>query len=178
MRILSLLVPALLASLAPALAQVTASISGHVEDGSGGIVSDATVTVKTVETGGVRVVATDASGNFRVLSLPLGLQEVKVEKAGFKGTVRTGLNLEVGQEAVVSLRLEVGQVSEAVTVLDDAPLVNTTTSSVSGFVGEKSVKELPLNGRSFDNLITLNPSAINYSSMKSANTSAARMTSI
>jgi hypothetical protein len=170
MKILSLLVPALLATLAPALAQVTASISGHVEDGSGGIVSDATVTVKTVETGGVRVVTTDAAGNFRVLSLPLGLQEVKVEKTGFKGAVRTGLNLEVGQEAVVSLRLEVGQVSEAVTVLDDAPLVNTTTSSVSGFVGEKSVKELPLNGRSFDNLITLNPSAINYTSMKSANT--------
>ncbi len=170
MRVLRLVVLLLMATLAPVYAQVTAAISGHVEDGSGSGVSDAIVTVKSVETGGVRVVTTDASGDFRVLSLPLGLQEVKVEKTGFKGVVRTGINLEVGQEAAITLRLEVGQVSEAVTVLDDAPLVNTTTSSVSGLVGEQSVKELPLNGRSFDNLITLNPSAINYTTMKSPNT--------
>ena len=100
----------------------------------------------------------------------LGLHEVKVEKTGFKAAVRTGINLEVGQDAVVSLRLEVGEIAQAVTVSGDAPLVNTTTSSVSGMVGEESVKELPLNGRSFDNLITLNPSAINYTAMKSANT--------
>jgi hypothetical protein len=170
MRVLNLVALVLVASLAPVYAQVTAAISGHVEDGSGSGVSDAIVTVKSVETGGVRSVVTDASGNFRVLSLPLGLQEVKAEKTGFKGEVRTGINLEVGQDAVVTLRLEVGQVSEAVTVLGDAPLVNTTTSSVSGLVGEQSVKELPLNGRSFDNLITLNPSAINYTAMKSPNT--------
>ena len=98
------------------------------------------------------------------------MQEVKVEKTGFKAAVRTGINLEVGQDAVVSLRLEVGEIAQSVTVLADAPLVNTTTSSVSGMVGEESVKELPLNGRSFDNLITLNPSAINYTAMKCANT--------
>ncbi len=160
----------LVASLGPAWPQVTAAISGHVEDPSGGVVSDATVTVKNLETGAIRVVTTDAAGNFRVLSLALGLHEVKVEKTGFKAAVRTGINLEVGQDAVVSLRLEVGEIAQAVTVLGDAPLVNTTTSSVSGLVGEQSVKELPLNGRSFDNLITLNPSAINYTSMKSANT--------
>ena len=170
MRVLNLVALVLMASLAPVHAQVTAAISGHVEDGSGSGVSDAVVTVKSVETGGVRSVMTDAAGDFRVLSLPLGLQEVKAEKTGFKGEVRTGINLEVGQDAVVTLRLEVGQVSEAVTVLGDAPLVNTTTSSVSGLVGEQSVKELPLNGRSFDNLITLNPSAINYTTMKSPNT--------
>jgi len=170
MRVFNLVALALMASLAPVYAQVTAAISGHVEDRSGSGVSDAIVTVKSVETGGVRSVMTDAAGNFRVLSLPLGLQEVKAEKTGFKGEVRTGINLEVGQDAVVTLRLEVGQVSEAITVLGDAPLVNTTTSSVSGLVGEQSVKELPLNGRSFDNLITLNPSAINYTAMKSPNT--------
>ncbi len=158
--------------LAPGVlrAQVAAAISGHVEDPASVGVGSATVTVKSLETGEVRTVTTDATGNFRVLSLALGLHEVKVEKTGFKAAVRTGINLEVGQDAVVSLRLELGEIAQAVTVTDDAPLVNTTTSSVSGMVGEQAVKELPLNGRSFDNLITLNPGAINYTAMKSANT--------
>jgi Carboxypeptidase regulatory-like domain/TonB-dependent Receptor Plug Domain len=158
--------------LAPGVlrAQVAAAISGHVEDPSSVGVGGATVTVKNLETGEVRTVTTDATGNFRVLSLALGLHEVKIEKTGFKAAVRTGINLEVGQDAVVSLRLELGEIAQAVTVTDDAPLVNTTTSSVSGMVGEQAVKELPLNGRSFDNLITLNPGAINYTAMKSANT--------
>jgi hypothetical protein len=158
--------------LAPGLlrAQVAAAISGHVDDPSGVGVSSASVTVKSLETGEIRTVTTDTAGNFRVLSLALGLHEIKVEKTGFNAAVRTGINLQVGQDAVVSLRLELGEIAQAVTVTGDAPLVNTTTSSVSGMVGEQAVKELPLNGRSFDNLITLNPGAINYTAMKSANT--------
>ncbi len=70
----------------------------------------------------------------------------------------------------MNLRLEVGEISQEVTVVEETPMVNTTTSSVSGLVGEREVKDLPLNGRSFDNLITLNPGAINYG-LKSANTS-------
>src|SRR5580693_2176082 len=89
-----------LASIGPARAQVTAAISGHVEDPSGAGASNATVTVKNLETGAIRVVVTDTAGNFRVLSLALGQQEVKVEKAGFRAAVRTGINLEVGQDAV------------------------------------------------------------------------------
>ena len=104
-------------------------------------------------------------------ALPVGRLEVKAEKQGFKAAIRTGINLDVGQDAVVDLRLEVGEFVQQVTVSEDVPVVNTTTSSVSGVVGEREVKDLPLNGRSFDNLITLNPGAINYSSMKSANTS-------
>ncbi|HMF77134.1 MAG TPA: TonB-dependent receptor [Bryobacteraceae bacterium] len=150
--------------------QVTAAISGHVEDVSGGAISNATVTVKNMEIGAIRVVTTDASGNFRIFSLPLGLQEVNVEKTGFQPTVRTGINLEISEEAVVNLRLEVGTRTESVNVVEEAPVVNTTPNSVTGVVGERAVKELPLNGRSFDNLITLNPSTINYNSMKSANT--------
>ena len=69
----------------------------------------------------------------------------------------------VGQEAVVSLRLDIGELAQEVTVAGGTPVVNTTTSSVSGLVGEREVKDLPLNGRSFDNLMTLNPGAINYS---------------
>ncbi len=106
---------------------------------------------------------TDDTGNFRAMSLPVGPYQVRAEKTGFKTQVRTGVNLAVGQEAVVNLRLEVGELAQQVTVSEEAPVVNTTTASVSGLVGEREVKDLPLNGRSFDNLITLNPGAINYS---------------
>src|SRR5438270_1488996 len=152
-------------------AQVTAIISGRVEDAAGIGVNGATVTVKSLETGATRAATTDEAGNFKILSLPLGSQEVRAEKKGFKAAVRMGINLKVAQEAVVNLRLEVGELIQQVTVLEEAPVVNTTTASVSGVVGEREVKDLPLNGRSFDNLITLNPGAINYSSMKSPQTS-------
>jgi carboxypeptidase family protein len=150
---------------------VTAAISGKVEDASGAMISGATVTIKSLETGATRVVTTDDAGGFKALSLPLGPQEVKAEKAGFKTGIRTGIDLEVGQEAVVNLQLQVGDFVQQVTVSEEAPVVNTTTSPVSGLVGERAVKDLPLNGRSFDNLITLNPGAINYSAEKALNTS-------
>lgn len=131
----------------------------------------AKVTVRSVETGATRVATSDESGNYHALSLGIGSQEVKVEKNGFKSAIRTGVNLEVGQEAVVNFRLEVGEFVQQITLVEEAPAVNTTTSPISGIVGEQQVKDLPLNGRSFDNLITLNPGAINYSAMKSQNTS-------
>jgi hypothetical protein len=162
---------ALLASAGALWSEVAAAISGKVEDPSGAPVTGATITVKSLETGATRVVTTDEAGNFRVPALPLGPQEVKAEKPGFRVALRTGINLEVGQDAVVNLRLEVGEFVQQVTVSEEVPLVNTTTSAISGVVGEREVKDLPLNGRSFDNLITLNPGAINYSAMKSANTS-------
>jgi len=142
-----------------------------VEDASGSPIGGATVTVKSPETGASRMAATNADGNYRVLSLPLGAQQVKAEKPGFKAALRTGIDLRIGQEAVVNLRLEVGDLAQQVTVSEQAPVVNTTTASVAGMVGEREVKDLPLNGRSFDNLIALNPGSINYSAMKSAETS-------
>src|SRR5262245_8332401 len=143
-------------------AQVNATISGKVEDQTGAAVGGAMVTVRSLETGATRIVTTDETGNYRVLSLPVGPQEVRAEKSGFRAAVRTGVNLVVGQEAVVDLKLDIGQVAQEVTVSVDTPLVDATTANVSGLVGERQIKELPLNGRSFDNLITLNPGAINY----------------
>ncbi len=150
--------------------QVTGSISGRVEDATGAAVSGAAITVTSLETSATRSVTTDETGNFKVLSLPLGPQEVKVEKTGFKAAVRKGINLALGQEAVVKLSLEVGEFAQQVTISAEAPLVNSTTSAVSGLVGERQVKDLPLNGRSFDGLITLNAGAINYG-LKSPQTS-------
>ena len=106
----------LAASVQMASAQVTASISGKIEDQSGASVPGAAVTVTSLETGAARTLNADEAGNYRVLSLPVGLYEVRAEKEGFKQGVKTGINLVVGQEQVVSLRLEVGAVQEQVTV--------------------------------------------------------------
>src|SRR4051794_9952866 len=150
-------------------AQVTGTISGMVEDPSRAAVSGATITVKSLDTGSLRATTTDDSGRFRLPALPLGPQEIHVEKRGFKRTNRTGLNLIIGQDLVVNLKLELGEFSQQITLSADAPLVNTTTAEVSGFVGERAVKDLPLNGRSWDNLVALNPSAVNFT-LKSPNT--------
>src|SRR5579863_8442823 len=160
---------AMMAVCGLANAQVTAAISGKVEDPTGAGVEGTTVTVKSIETGAVRTTTTGQNGNYTVFSLPLGAQEVKAEKQGFKSALRTGVNLEVGEEAVVNLRLEVGDLAQQVTVAAASPLVNTTTAQTSGVVNEQEVKDLPLNGRSFDDLIALNPGAINFG-LKSANT--------
>ncbi|HWF12243.1 MAG TPA: carboxypeptidase-like regulatory domain-containing protein, partial [Candidatus Acidoferrales bacterium] len=152
-------------------AQVSGSISGNVQDSSGGVLRDAKITVKSQESGATRTAVTDDSGSYRVLSLPLGPQELKAEKQGFKSVVRTGVSLEVGQEAVVNFRLEVGELVQQMSVSEEAPVVNVTTASISGVVDERQIKELPLNGRSFDDLIALNPGTINYSALKSPNTS-------
>ena len=153
-----------------AMAQTTASISGKIEDPTGAPVSGAAVTVRSVETGASRTATTDESGSYKILSLHLGPQEVRAEKIGFKPVVRSGIDLTVGQEAVVNLHLEVGDLAQQVNVTEEVPVVNTTTASVAGVVGSGEVKDLPLNGRSFDNLIALNPGSINYG-LKSANTS-------
>jgi len=149
---------------------MTAAISGRVADATGAPVGAVTVKVKSLETSATRTVLTDDTGKFRVLSLPLGPQEVRAEKPNFKTAVRTGINLEVGQEAVVNLELEVGDLVQQVIVEQEAPVVNTTTAAVSGMVGERQIKELPLNGRSWDNLIALNSGATNYA-LKSPQTS-------
>jgi hypothetical protein len=161
---------AMLAAVQPVVAQVGGAISGRVEDATGAGVGGATVTVKSLETGATRIVKTVEEGYFRVPALTLGEQEIRIEKTSFKPVVRSGIHLVIGQEAVVNAQLEVGPLSQDVVVSADAPLVNTTTAAMAGLVGEREVKDLPLNGRSFDALLALNPSAINYG-LKSSQTS-------
>jgi hypothetical protein len=158
-----LFVVALSALTVPISAQTIASITGTVADQSGGILPNATVTVNNLETGATRTVMTDGNGTYQVISLPVGRYEMRVEKTGFKPILRTGINLTVGQEAVLNFTLDVGDVQEEVMISAEAPLVNTTTTQTSGLVGEREVKDLPLNGRSFDNLITLNPGTVLFS---------------
>src|SRR5258708_8619769 len=147
-----------------AFAQVEGSISGTIVDTSGAAVPGATVKVVSVETGLVRTLTTDERGNYRTLALPVGRYEVRAEKPGFQTAVRTGIALVVAQEAQVDLVLRIGDSKEQVTVSAEAPLIDVSTTPISGLVGEQQVKELPLNGRSFDNLITLNPGTANTTS--------------
>src|SRR5436189_339772 len=142
----------------------TATVSGVVHDGTGGVIPGVTITIKHTETGLTRTVTTTENGGYRMPSLPVGPYEVTGEKLGFKQQVRRGVNLVVGQEAVIDLTLEVGAAAEQVTVTEEAPLVNATTSSTSGLITEQQIKELPLNGRSFDRLLELNAGVVNNTS--------------
>src|SRR5437867_8399939 len=140
--------------------EFSATMSGVVHDASGGLVPGVTVTAKHTESGLTRTAVTNETGSYRLPSLPVGAYEVTAELSGFKQQVRRGVNLVVTQEAVVNFTLEVGDINDNVTVTEDAPLVNTTLSSTSGLVTQEQVKNLPLNGRSFLELMTLNAGVI------------------
>ncbi|HLK51271.1 MAG TPA: carboxypeptidase-like regulatory domain-containing protein [Bryobacteraceae bacterium] len=170
MRFLS--IPVVVCSVALFLAgtagaQVTGSISGAITDSTGAGVPNATVTITELDTRHSRSVITDDRGTYRVLALPVGRYEVKAEHAGFKTALRTGISLVVAQEAVVDESLQVGEATQQIEVSAEAPVVDVTTTTISGLVGERQVKDLPLNGRSFDNLITLNPGTANTTSNRS-----------
>src|SRR5206468_1023873 len=104
---------------------------------------------------------TSENGGYSLPLLPVGPYELSANLPGFKPQVRRGINLSVGQDAVINLTLEVGGVAEKVTVTEEAPLVNTTVSSTSGLINEGQIKYLPLNGRSFEQLLTLNTGTVN-----------------
>lgn len=165
------LLPLLALLLAPAArAQVSASITGIITDATGATVPGAAVTIKNTETGATRSAVTSDSGRYLVLALPVGTYEVRVSKTGFQDARRGGIQLNVSQEATIDLQLKVGQVTSNVEVLSDAPIVSTSTSDLSGLVGAKEVKTLPLNGRSYDLLLTLNPGIVNFTSQKTGGT--------
>src|SRR5437899_10544492 len=134
----------------------TATILGVVRDTTGALVPGVSITVKHIDTGLTRTAISGESGGYNVQLLPVGAYELTTTMPGFKQDVRRGINLVVGQEAVIDLTLEVGANAEQVTVTEEAPLVNTTLSSTSGLITEQQVKDLPLNGRSFDRLLELN----------------------
>lgn len=154
----------------PLNAQISAMLSGMVTDPSGGAVSGAAVTVRNVETGAVRATTTGGAGRYDVFALPIGQYEVHVTKAGFAEAVQTGIHLTVDQQANVDVALRLGPVNQRVTVNSDAPLVSVSTENVAGLVGERQVKNLPLNGRSYDLLLPLNPGVVNFTSEKTGGT--------
>ena len=145
-----------LAGVAVASAQtVGASLRGTVTDSSGGALPGATVTILNVGTGASRELQTDSAGRYTAPLLPPGDYEVHVALTGFQPYARRGLRLAVGQDAALDVKLELGQLAEVVTVSGAAPNVDLTSGAVSGLVTDKQIRDLPLNGRSFQQLALL-----------------------
>jgi hypothetical protein len=149
-----------------ARAQGEAAISGVVTDESGSVIPGATVKVTNVDTGAVRELSTDQAGRYDAPVLPVGSYTVSAEKTGFTLELKTGVTLVVGQRVTVDVTLQIGEQHQSVTVTEVPLTVEITTDDTAGLVGQQQVKDLPLNGRSYDQLLTLNPGVVNYTSQR------------
>jgi hypothetical protein len=157
-------------------AQVSANIEGVVTDSSGAALAAANVTVTDLDTGIAHSAPTDAAGRYQFFALPVGLYEVRVSKSGFAEGVRSGIHLVVGQQAEADISLKVGQITQQIKVTEDVPMVSVTTQDVTGLVGIQQVKDLPLNGRSYDLLLSLNPGVANFTWEKTGGTGVSNST--
>src|SRR5690348_10102556 len=131
------------------------TILGVVKDSSGAVVPGATVTIQNVETSETRTATTGDDGSYRVPALAVGHYSVKIEKSGFQTQTQQNLVLNVTQELVANATLQVGSSAQEVVVTSEAPLVNTTTSTLGGLVDEQRIASLPLNGRNYIDLSLL-----------------------
>ncbi|HXN54298.1 MAG TPA: TonB-dependent receptor [Candidatus Acidoferrum sp.] len=150
----------------PAQAQGDASVSGHVADVTGAAIPGATVRIRNLETGAERNLVTDEAGRFSAPSLSVGRYDVTAFKEGFRAHIRTNITLTVGQREEADFTLQVGDVHQTVEVPAVSGALAVTTEDISGLVGERQVKDLPLNGHSYDQLLTLNPGILNYTSQR------------
>ena len=145
-------------SAAVAHAQVTtADLVGTIRDTSGAIVPGVTVVLTNEATGVSRTVTTGAAGTYIFTSLQPGRYRLTAEIQGFRKVERTGVELQVNQRAAIDLELEVGLISETVTIAGTAPLLETQSSVLGTVIEEKQVQDLPLSGRNFVQLATLSP---------------------
>jgi len=141
-----------------AFAQVAgARLTGTISDPSGAAVPKATVSITNTATGVVHNITTDNAGLYSVPNLLPGPYEVTASAKGFSTLVRSGITLAVGQTLELNLALQVGAVSQQVQVTGAPPLVQTATSTVSAQVSSTTVRQLPLNGRDWTQLATLQP---------------------
>jgi hypothetical protein len=142
----------------PARAQVSgAMLSGIVTDTSGGAVANATVSIKNHATGVVREVTTNSDGFYSAPNLLPGNYEVTITATGFSTAVQKGVTLTVGATQALNIGLKVGQVNTTVEVSAAPPEVQTTSSTIGATVNSTTVRELPLNGRDWTSLATLEP---------------------
>lgn len=146
-------------------AQGEASISGVAVDATGSAIPQATIRIINTEKGAVRAIPTDDAGRYEAPLLAVGTYEVYADKAGFN-TAKRSITLVLGQRASVDLTLTVAGIHQTI-VVEGGLAPDVTTADVSGLVNERQVKDLPLNGRSYDQLLTLNPGVINYTSQRS-----------
>ena len=146
---------------AVAMAQTeTATISGLITDNTGAVVPGAEVNLQSVERGSATSATTNNAGIYVFASVHPGPYQLAVHKAGFKQVDFLGLVVNVQDHIEQNFRLQVGSISESITVTADAYNVNTTDATVSTVVDRQFAENLPLNGRSFQTLIQLTPGVV------------------
>ena len=137
--------------------QITGSIRGGISDPTGAVVQNATVTARQAETGLTRTTTSNPDGTFLLLELPVGHYQLEVSATGFRQYVQEGITLNVNENASVPVRLAVGAEGEKIQVEADAELIQPTVTSLGQVVQEQEIIDLPLNGRNFSQLGTLQP---------------------
>src|SRR5215470_7893496 len=140
----------------------TASIAGIITDSSGAVIAGAAINAKNNGTGITRTTVSDAQGRYRLPDLAIGDYDVEAKMLGFQSVIRKGIVLTVGAAPVADFQLPVGTTEETVNVESAISQVETETSTLSSLVGESQMRELPLNGRNFEQLILLAPGAVSY----------------
>jgi hypothetical protein len=157
---LFLLVLCLLMTAAVALASTTGSITGIVTDASGAVVPNATVTATNEDTGVASVVKTDSAGFYNFPNLVVGNYDLSVEQKGFKSYVKTAIRIDANTVFRVDVKLELGEISEKVTVESDAVQVETQSTQMGEVINSQKIEAVPLNGRSFIDLLSLQPGVV------------------
>jgi len=155
-----LLVAALLFVTATAFAQsqiTMGAMEGTVSDPNGGAIIGATVVIKHVATGVERTLTTDEAGRFVAPVLPVGDYQITVSATGFTTLISRGYTLDLGQTVVVRITLQIGTVTQTVTVEATTPLIETARTDQSTLVNARNAQALPLNGRRFLDLAFLTP---------------------
>src|SRR5271169_5427916 len=164
---------AVLALSFPAFAQTLGQVTGLVTDPNGSIIVGATVTITNSQTNVARRTTTNSAGNYAFPALLPDVYSVRVEMRGFKGEVREGVELQVEQIARIDFHLQVGSVTQTVEVTGGAPLLTTEDATVGTVIDHDRIVEMPLNGRSFTQLIALSPN-VAYNSVSSGGQASTR----
>src|SRR5213082_2241911 len=149
-----------------------AAVTGRVFDPNGAVIVAATVSAKNVDTGVETTVQTNEEGIYRFANLGPGNYEFRVSKHGFKAIVKPGVTLHVADTISMNFNMVVGALTESVTVEAGASMINTTDASLSTVVDQTYIKNMPLNGRSFQDLILLTPGVVTQSSQGATASSA------
>ena len=162
-RTIAVLCMALAVASGPAWAQsaATGTVEGVVTDTSGGVLPGVSVLVRNMDTNIAREMTTDEQGRYRAAALQPGRYEVSATLSGFSVRARPDIQVQVGQVIPVDLQAQPAGVTETVSVTTDAPLVDTTRTDVSQVIGQESIRNLPLNGRRWDNFVLLGPGVSN-----------------
>ena len=150
----------LLSLMGPARLQAqaqNATISGTVTDSTGAALAGTSVQARNVGTGVSQGAMSDEQGRYRMPDLQIGEYEVQATRMGFQTVVHTGITLNVGSQLLVDFTLPVGQAQQTVTVQGEVSVVDTQSTAVGALVESKQMRDLPLNGRNFTQLLTLAP---------------------